>query len=138
MVLTSLLIAFSLGSNGVEDRSFLKDIYQADFRFLLSAFIGGVIFNLANILVVAAIAITGIAVAFPVGIGLALVLGVILNYFYQPEGDPFYLFAGVVLVTLAIVLDAIAYKKMASKGNKIPLKGIMLAITGGILMAMFY
>ena len=138
ILLTSLVFAFSLGSNGVEGRPFLSDINQADSGTLLSAFAGGVIFNLANILVVAAIAITGIAVAFPVGIGLALVLGVILNYIYKPEGDPFYLFAGVALVTAAIVLDAIAYKKMGGKGNKIQLKGILFAITGGILMAMFY
>jgi len=138
IVLMSLLFAFSLGSNGVEGRSFLKDIYQAEVGSLFSAFAGGVIFNLANIMVVAAIAITGIAVAFPVGIGLALVLGVILNYIYKPDGDPFYLFAGVALVTVAIILDAVAYKKMAGKENKIPLKGILLAITGGILMALFY
>lgn len=75
----SLLFAFTLGSIGAEGRSFLKDIAQADPASLAGAFLGGVIFNLANILVVAAIAITGMAVAFPVGIGLALVLGVILR-----------------------------------------------------------
>ena len=138
ILLLSLVFAFTLGSNGAEGRSFLKDINQADLGSMLSAFVGGVIFNLANILVVAAIAITGMAVAFPVGIGLALVLGVVLNYLYKPEGDPLFLFTGVALVALAIVLDAMAYKKMASKENKIPLKGILLAITGGVLMALFY
>ncbi|OIP84837.1 MAG: multidrug DMT transporter permease [Porphyromonadaceae bacterium CG2_30_38_12] len=138
ILLLSLVFAFTLGSNGDEGRPFLKDIAQADVGAMFSAFVGGVIFNLANILVVAAIAITGMAVAFPVGIGLALVLGVVLNYIYKPEGDPLYLFTGVALVALAIVLDAMAYKKMASKENKIPLKGILLAITGGILMALFY
>ena len=136
--LMSLLFAFTLGSIGAEGRSFLKDFAQADATSLAGAFLGGVIFNLANILVVAAIAITGMAVAFPVGIGLALVLGVILNYIYKPDGNPIVLFIGVALVTLAIILDALAYKKLAGKGNKIPLKGILLAIVGGILMSLFY
>lgn len=138
ILLLSLAFAFTLGSNGLEGRSFMKDLAQADTGSLLSAFVGGVIFNLANILVVAAIAITGIAVAFPVGIGLALVLGVVLNYIYQPDGNPTFLFAGVALVTVAIILDAIAYKKMATQENKVPVKGILLAIIGGVLMALFY
>jgi glucose uptake protein len=136
--LMSLLFAFTLGSIGVEGRSFLKDIGQAEPGSLAGALLGGVIFNLANILVVAAIAITGMAVAFPVGIGLALVLGVILNYIYKPDGNPIVLFAGVALVTLAIILDALAYKRLAGKGNKVPLKGILIAIAGGILMSLFY
>lgn len=80
VLLFSLLMAFTLGSIGSEGRSFLADIAQADGRSLLSAFVGGVIFNAANLLLAAAIALTGLSVAFPVGIGIALVLGVAVNY----------------------------------------------------------
>lgn len=134
----SLFFAFTLGSHGSAGRSFLPDLFQSNLSALSGAFIGGVVFNLANILIVAAIALTGMSVAFPVGIGLALVLGVIINYVYKPEGNPVFLFVGVALVAVAIVLDAMAYKKLASRENKIPLKGILLAISGGILMALFY
>ena len=80
ILLTTLLLAFTLGSNGTEGRAFLEDIRQADISSIFSSLAGGVIFNLANILLVASIAIAGMSVAFPVGIGIALVLGVIVNY----------------------------------------------------------
>jgi len=80
VLLFSLINAFTLGSIGSAGRSFIPDLMQADISNIGSAFLGGVIFNLANILLSAAIAIAGMSVAFPVGIGLALVLGVIINY----------------------------------------------------------
>ncbi len=136
--LMSLMFAFTMGSHGDQGRPFLNDLMQANFDSLKGAFIGGVIFNLANILVVAAIAITGMAVAFPVGIGIALVLGVLVNYIYKPDGNPLVLFLGVFLVALAIVLDSLAYKKMVSKKSNVPVKGILYAVIGGVLMALFY
>jgi glucose uptake protein len=66
ILLTSLLFAFTLGSFGDEGRSFLNDLKQAEGRYIFSALAGGVIFNLANILLVAAIAVAGMSVAFPV------------------------------------------------------------------------
>lgn len=138
IVLMSLLVAFTLGSIGGQGRSFLPDLAQADFVNLRNAFIGGVIFNAANILVVAAIAVAGMAVAFPVGIGIALVLGVLVNYLASPQGNAGWLFLGVGLITIAIVLDAVAYRRKASQSKKVPTKGILLAVSGGVLMALFY
>jgi len=100
--------------------------------------LGGVIFNLSNILLVAAIAIAGMSIAFPVGVGLCMVLGVIINYIATPKGEAFTLFAGVGLVTLAIVLDALAYRKLASSQQKTPAKGILLSVMAGFLMAWFF
>src|SRR5690554_3858630 len=117
VMLLALVLAFTAGSIGTEGRSFLADLGQADAKNLLLAFTGGVVFNLANILVTAAIAIAGMAVAFPVGIGLALVVGVIANYIATPLGNPGLLFTGVGLVTLAIVLDALAYRKLPSSSS---------------------
>ena len=57
-----------------------------------------------HILLVIAIDLAGLAVAFPIGIGLALVLGVVQTYWFNPKGDPVLLFAGVALVALAIIL----------------------------------
>jgi hypothetical protein len=113
VLLLSLLMAFTVGSIGTEGRSFLADLSQAEFSALGSAFLGGVVFNIANLLLVAAIAIAGMAVAFPIGIGLALALGVIVNYIATPLGNPVLLFIGVAFVVVAIVLDAMAYKKAA-------------------------
>ena len=104
-----------------------------------SAFVGGVVFNAANILLSAAIAVAGMAVAFPVGIGLALVLGVLINYIGSAKGDPVLLFGGVALVIVAIVLNGIAYK-MISRGNRSAAssRGIVLALLAGLLMSFFY
>jgi len=86
ILLTTLLLAFTLGSNGSEGRAFLDDIRQADMSNLLSSFAGGVIFNLANILLVAAIAIAGMSVAFPVGIGIVFGIGCNCKLYFKPAG----------------------------------------------------
>ena len=138
VVLMSLLFGLTLGSSGEEGRSFLADLQQGSQSALMSALIGGIIFNLANLLIVAAIDIAGMAVAFPVGIGIALVLGVIVNYVATPVGDPVLLFIGVGLVMLAIVLDALAYRGLSSGKQQTPTKGILLSIAGGVLMGFFY
>ena len=105
LLLFSILSAFTLGSVGSEGRSFLPDLAQADWSNIGSALLGGVVFNAANILLAAAIAICGLSVAFPVGIGLALVLGVLVNYFGAAKGAPLFIFIGVALIVVAIVLE---------------------------------
>ena len=139
LLIFSVIMAFTLGSFGEQGRSFLPDLLQADSSALGSAFIGGIIFNMANIMVVLAIDIAGMAVAFPVGIGLALVIGVVVNYLAAPDGNPGYLFVGLALVTVAIIVDAFAYKQIPTEKSKDPKwKGLLLAVLGGIFMGMFY
>ena len=138
ILLFSLILGFTLGSSGIQGMGFVQNLRQADSGSIISALAGGIIFNLANILIVAAISIAGMAVAFPVGIGIALVLGVIINYIGMPQGNPVWLFGGVALVGLAIVIDALAYKRKAVQSQKVPAKGIIISIVGGVLMAMFY
>ncbi|MFM7022082.1 MAG: GRP family sugar transporter [Flavobacteriales bacterium] len=137
MFVFSLLLAFTMGSSGEEGRPFIVDIFQADASNLLYAFLGGVIFNLANILLVAALNLAGMAVAFPIGIGIALILGVVLNYLLAPVGDLAVLLLGVVLVMVAILFTAAAYKK-SNLGGKGSLKGVVISIASGILMGIFY
>lgn len=136
--LLSLILAFTMGSTGAGGRGFIADLQQADAHWLGSAFLGGVIFNLSNILLVAAIDIAGMAVAFPVGVGLALALGVITTYVAKPEGNVVMLAAGVAAVAIAIILDALAYKRLASGSQKTPFKGIALSVVAGVLMGFFY
>ena len=138
ILLFSILAAFTLGSMGEKGRSFLNDLSQADTANIASAFIGGIIFNAANILFSAAIAIAGMAVAFPVGIGLALVLGTLVNYYGAAKGDPLLLFSGVALVAVAIVINAIAYKRASAGNQKISTKGIVISLVAGLLMSFFY
>lgn len=138
ILLTALLIAVTLGSYGQQGRPFFEDIAQADLSMAGSAFLGGIIFNAANILLVAAIAIAGMSVAFPVGIGIALVWGVIVNYIANPIGDKFLLFTGVGCIVIAILLNAYAYRKNNAAQKKLSTRGLVLSIAAGILMGFFY
>lgn len=137
IVCLSLLFGLTIGSQGEVGRGFVEDIQQASGGALGSAFVGGVVFNIANLLLVAAIDIAGMAVAFPVGIGLALVLGVVVNYVAVPVGNPWLLFAGVILVTIAIVLDALAYRQK-EQGKAVSSQGLWLSIVAGVLMGFFF
>jgi len=138
VLLLALVLAFTAGSAGSAGRGFLADLSQAEGRNLGLAFLGGVVFNLSNILLVAAIDIAGMAVAFPIGVGLALALGVVTNYVATPVGNPVLLFAGVAGVVLAILLSAAAYRRLPSQGARTSGKGIGLSVVAGLLMATFY
>ena len=138
VVLLSLIAALTMGSMGSIGRGFLADLKQAAGAALAFAFLGGVVFNLANILLVAAIDIAGMSVAFPIGIGIALVEGVIINYILKPQGNPILLFIGVAGIAIAIVIDALAYKKLASGQQKTTAKGIVISVVAGVLMGLFY
>ncbi len=138
VLLLAVVLAFSAGSIGTAGRSFLADLAQAEPGNLGLAFLGGVVFNLSNILLVAAIDVAGMAVAFPVGVGLALALGVVTNYVATPVGNPVLLFAGVAGVVLAILLSAAAYRRLPGQRGSTSGKGIPLSVVAGLLMATFY
>ena len=138
VLLLTLMLGLTMGSSGAEGRAFLADLGQVSQPNVISALLGGAIFNLANILLVAAIDIAGMSVAFPVGIGIALVLGVLVNYRANPVGNATLLFAGVILVTLAIILDAVAYRKIPGSAAGVSTKGLVLSVACGVLMGFFY
>ena len=138
VLLLALVLAFTMGSTGSAGRGFLADLQQAGGSAIGSALLGGVVFNVANILLVAAIDIAGMAVAFPIGIGIALVQGVIVNYWAEPKGNPVLLFSGVGLIAVAIIVNAVAYKSLPAQGQKTTGKGIVISVVAGVLMGFFY
>jgi glucose uptake protein len=117
--------------------SFFRNLNAASFRSLVEAFFGGVIFNLGNLLLVAAISVAGMAVAFPIGAGLALVIGAVINYIISPKGNPILLFGGIALICIAIVLDAMAYRGLPG-GAKASTKGVGLSLACGVAVGLFY
>lgn len=172
-LLLPLLVGLTFGSLGTEGRGLWQDLLQGNAASYAWAIFGGFVFNLANMLFMAALDIAGMAVAYPIAIGIALVEGVVVNYVAQPSGQPLLIFGGVAFILAAIILDALAYRnvqraasepgplamKAASAGAnnatsisvgsqqnsgqdyKSPAgsrKGISLAISGGILMGLFY
>ena len=150
LLLAAIIAAYTVGSMGSE-LSFSDNMLVAAKRNMAWALAAGAVFNLANMLLVAAISIVGMAVAFPIGIGLALVVGVIWNYSLNPQGNPYLLGGGVALVVGAIIVDAKAYGAQArnvaasetattrkSKKRGASLKGILISLVSGVLMGSFY
>lgn len=168
----ALLAAFTFGSIEMVPAdlpgvafSFTDNMSLAGKKQWAMAAGGGVIFNLANLLLVAAITVAGLSVAFPVGIGVALITGVVLNYIIKPAGNPALLFGGVAVVLLAIIVTALAHaahtagKAAAAQpastqtvagaravhrpgarrsGAPSAWKGISLSLAAGLLMGLFY
>lgn len=141
VVIMALVAAFTFGSMG-DDLSFSDNLLITGKRQIAMAIAAGGIFNLANMLLVAAISIAGLSVAFPVGIGLALVIGVIWNYILRPAGNPLFLFGGAAIVILAILVDALAYRTHEASGpsgdSRFSVKGLILSLVSGLLMGSFY
>ena len=135
--LISLVLALTMGSTGHDSSSFLNNVQSADGRNIISTLVGGAIFNLANLLLVAAIDMAGLAVAFPVSIGIALVVGVVLNFILQPKGNGVLLMAGVACAFIAVVLDGKAYGSLLRVGKGISRKSIVVCVVSGTLMGLW-
>lgn len=138
ILLFALLMAFTFGSFGSEGRSFIPDLRQADPKNLASAALGGVIWNMGTLLLVAAISVAGMSVAFPIGGGLGWVLGIFINYLGKPEGNPWMLFGGTFFIILAIFMSMQSYRKLAANQKKPTFKGIVLSLLAGLCIAFFY
>jgi len=138
ILLSAVLFGLTMGrTNPQAAVSFFHNLGNAGSRALGEAFVGGMIFNLGNLLLVAAISIAGMAVAFPVGAGVALVIGAVLNYIVSPAGNPVFLFGGVGLICAAIATNAMAYRGL-TQGAKASTKGIVLSLVCGVVIGMFY
>jgi glucose uptake protein len=135
--LVSLILALTMGSTGNDTNSFLNNVHSADTGNIVSIMIGGAIFNLANLLLVAAIDMAGLAIAFPVSIGIALVVGVISSYAIQPKGNAALLAAGVICAFIAVVLDGKAYGSLSISGRSVSKKSIIVCVVSGVLMGLW-
>ena len=138
IVACSLLFGLTFGrTNASSPLSFFQNLDRASTRALVEAFAGGMVFNLGNLLLVAAISIAGMAVAFPLGAGLALVIGAVLNYFVSPAGNRLLLFGGVLLICAAIAANALASRGLP-KGAKAGSTGMVLNLLWGVGIGIFY
>ena len=142
LVLFSLLAGFTLGSHGGGAWSFVENLKSSSPSQWMWPFLGGIVFNASNILLSAAIAVAGMSVAFPVGVGLALVGGTVANWFVDGKGNPWLSWTGLAIIVASIVCNALAFKAKQSaaggasdsSGAK---KGLVLAVCAGLLMSWF-
>ena len=137
IVLVSLVWALTLGSAGGSGEAFLANVSAADGSNILWAIVGGVIFNVANLLLVAGIDMAGLAIAFPVAIGIALVVGVVLSYAIDPRGNPLLLACGVALALVAVFFDGRAYSALTRGGSPVSRKSLIVCVVSGLLMGSF-
>jgi glucose uptake protein len=135
--LISLVLALTMGSTGHDANSFLNNVHSADNANIISTMVGGAIFNLANLLLVAAIDMAGLAIAFPVSIGIALVVGVVSSYILQPKGNLVLLAIGVVCAVIAVIMDGKAYGNLPVAGRAVSKKSIVTCIVSGVLMGLW-
>lgn len=144
LLITATVAALTLGNLGTEGRGFIQDLGMADSKSIINAMLGGIVWNLGNILLVAAIAVAGLSVGFPIGGGLAWILGIVFNFILviidkgKPEGNVILLAAGVLVIIAAIYLSMLSYKKLATEQKKTSAKGILLSVAAGLLIAFFY
>ena len=137
ILLISLILALTLGSNPYGPDSFFRNVHWASHTNLLYAMIAGFIFNIANVLLIAGIDMVGLAVAFPISIGIALVEGVVLSYAVQPKGGAFLLGLGVAMAVLAVILVGKSYGLLQGQGMTVSRKGVVVCIVSGLLMGTF-
>ena len=144
IAIMSLIAAFTVGSLGDQGRTFLEDLATADTSSILYAMIGGVLWNIGNILLVAAISIAGLAIAFPIGGGIAWILGIAINYVLimlagkVATENPTTLWIGVAIIIAAIVLSGKIYAKTAKEKKQKSTKGVILSVIAGLFIAFFY
>jgi glucose uptake protein len=135
--LISLILGHTMGMTNSGPDSLVNNIHSTGVSNVVYALIGGALFNLANLLLVAAIDMAGLAVAFPVSIGIALVVGVVLSYALQPKGNAELLALGVICALIAVILDGKAYGSLASSGRTISRKSLITCVVSGILMGLW-
>ncbi|MCU1262329.1 MAG: putative integral rane protein [Bryobacterales bacterium] len=138
VLLFSVVFAATLGTFGSAGTPALANLRAAEWRFMLPALVSGVIFNVANILLVVGIDAAGMSVAFPVGVGLALVIGTVESYLQAPKGDPRFLFSGVALILFAMAMSAVAHGKLPQRAGRRPMRGLIFSAIAGCIMGLFY
>ena len=136
--LFGIIFAHTFGSFGSAGPTATENLHAADVSFLWPALISGAIFNLSNILLVVGIGAAGMSVAFPVGVGLALVIGTVKSYLETPKGNPALLFSGVGLIVFAMVMSAIAHSRLPRSGSQNRFWGVIFSVLAGGLMGLFY
>ena len=142
ILLSALLVAFTLGSFGSQGRSVVADVQQAEWRAILLAMAGGVVFNVGNMLLTVGISIAGISIAMPVGTGLSLAIGLVVNYLADPKGSIALLAVGGGCVLVVMVFSALAYRSKQETGEKEQSsndnRGIWIALAGGLVAGFFF
>jgi glucose uptake protein len=134
--LTSIVIGLTMGTL-FGPNTFVGNLRSADHSALLYALAAGALWNCGNVLLMFGVALVGLAVAFPLSIGFALVVGVIASYMVMPRGNPSLLYIGVAMVFTAVIFNSLAYRAAARSKQKAPTSGLIVCLVAGVLFSGF-
>jgi glucose uptake protein len=151
-VLAALIIGFTFGSMGWDGFALMDDLRIAGKMKEAQAMMGGAIFNFGNMLIMAALSVAGLTVAYLIGVALMLAGGMVIVYVYSPAGNGVMLWGSAAVVFAAAILMAVSYRmftmerlvalmregKTKSTRKVVTLKGQLLAIGGGLVAGGFY
>lgn len=134
LFLIAMLASATLGTF-FSPPSFGENLRRADHSSWLWAAGGGVLVNVGNLMLMVGINRVGMAVAFPVSVGLSLVFGTLLAYRITPKGDPFLLALSVGLIFCGILTNSLAYHYRATDNltTQRLKSGLGICIVSGIL-----
>jgi len=151
MALASLICAFTIGSLGFDGFNFIDDMMNAGKRQWMFGFVAAIIFNFGNMLLLGAVSVTGMAMAFPMAYGVALIVGAARSSASGSGAAPALVVGGCGLILVSIVFNAMAYSrfnilrheaaaragKAASTRRPSSLKGIALSLVSGLVLGLY-
>jgi glucose uptake protein len=105
----AVLAAFTFGSLNTSELSFQENFLITAYRNMAWAVAAGMVFGIGNIFLLATVSISGLAVAFPVALGTAVVVGTAWNLVTGAQNSAMLAILGVLLVLIAVVIVAFAY-----------------------------
>jgi glucose uptake protein len=149
LLLAAIIFSFTFGDLGYDGFTFMDDLQHAGKHQWVYCFLSGIIFNIGNMLMLASVSVAGLAIAFPMTMGVAVIVASLVGLGGKPPGNALLIVLGCGLVLTSVVMNAVAYRiigrerheKLARAGlakstrRPNPVKGIVLAVVGGLLIA---
>src|SRR6185312_9452980 len=152
VILAALIAGFTFGSLGWDGFGLLDDLRIAGKHQMAYALAAGVIFNLGNMLIIGALSLSGVTIAYLSGMGMMLASGILITHFTSPAGSAAMTWGGAALVLVAAIVMTLAFRQQAmarlvalmregkTKSTKkvVSMKGQILAIVGGAVAGGFF
>jgi glucose uptake protein len=104
-----VVAAFTFGSFNSSELTFQENFLITGYRNMAWAVAAGVVFSIGNLFLAATVSVAGLAVAFPLALGMAAVVGTAWNLTTGAQGSVLLALSGAALVLIAIVLTAYTY-----------------------------
>jgi len=157
ILLCAGVAALALGSGRPQELTFQDNLLLTSKRDMAWALGSGVVLNLGMLLLLASMTIAGMSVAFPLTLGVALVIGAIWDFANATQANTPLTFIGVALLAGAVVVSVVTYMRLLRVRREVAQKAltpdprikskrqksagatlvIILSVVGGIALSTF-